>query len=218
VSGESLTGRDLISLLDFSTEELQRILEVAAEVKANPSHFAGALAGKTLFMYFEKPSLRTRVTFEAGMTQLGGHAIYYTAADGKIGVRDVVLLKPARLTPAEYDEVRQHARLGARMVEGLLSDEQVTWVLGHHERWDGSGYPEGLKGDKIPLAGRIMGLVDVFDAATTKRVYKDPISEADGLQLITQLSGKLFDPRVVEVFQQHFDEILESKRSADQMV
>jgi len=90
VSGESLTGRDLISLLDFSTEELQRILEVAAEVKANPSHFAGALAGKTLFMYFEKPSLRTRVTFEAGMTQLGGHAIYYTAADGKIGVRESV--------------------------------------------------------------------------------------------------------------------------------
>jgi ornithine carbamoyltransferase len=90
VSGESLTGRDLISLLDFSTENLQRILEVAAEVKGNPSHFAGALAGRTLFMYFEKPSLRTRVTFEAGMTQLGGHAIYFTAADGKIGVRESV--------------------------------------------------------------------------------------------------------------------------------
>jgi len=90
VSGESLIGRDLISLLDFSTEDLQRILEVAAEVKANPSHHVAALAGKTLFMYFEKPSLRTRVTFEAGMTQLGGHAIYYTAADGKIGVRESV--------------------------------------------------------------------------------------------------------------------------------
>ena len=90
MSGESLTGRDLISLLDFSTENLQRMLEVAAEVKGNPSHFAGALAGRTLFMYFEKPSLRTRVTFEAGMTQLGGHAIYFTAADGKIGVRESV--------------------------------------------------------------------------------------------------------------------------------
>ena len=90
MSGESMTGRDLISLLEFTSEELERVLEVAAEVKANPRHFADALAGKTLFMYFEKPSLRTRITFEAGMTQMGGHAIYYTAADGKIGVRESV--------------------------------------------------------------------------------------------------------------------------------
>jgi ornithine carbamoyltransferase len=90
VSGESLTGRDLVSLLDFSSEDLGRILDAAVEVKANPRHHADALLGKTLFMYFEKPSLRTRVTFEAGMTQLGGHAIYYTAADGKIGKRESV--------------------------------------------------------------------------------------------------------------------------------
>jgi len=88
--GESLLGRDLISLLDFDGDELARILEAAVEVKANPLHFGDALAGRTLFMYFEKPSLRTRVTFEAGMTQLGGHAIYYTASDGKIGVRESV--------------------------------------------------------------------------------------------------------------------------------
>jgi ornithine carbamoyltransferase len=90
VSGESLAGRNLVCCLDFSREELERILELAAEVKANPRHYGDALTGKTLFMYFEKPSLRTRVTFEAGMTQLGGHAVYYTAADGKIGVRESV--------------------------------------------------------------------------------------------------------------------------------
>lgn len=90
MSHETLTGRDLVSLLDFTGEELERILEVSGEVKANPEHFHSALSGKTLFMYFEKPSLRTRVTFEAGMTQLGGHAIYYTAADGRIGVRESV--------------------------------------------------------------------------------------------------------------------------------
>lgn len=90
MSHESLAGRDLISLLDFSTEEVDDILRLAAEVKANPIHYATSLAGKTLFMYFEKPSLRTRVTFEAGMTQLGGHAIYYSASDGKIGVRESV--------------------------------------------------------------------------------------------------------------------------------
>ncbi len=90
MSGLNLAGRDLISLLDFSTEELTGILDVAAASKAEPQRYSNALAGKTLFMYFEKPSLRTRVTFEAAMTQLGGHAIYYTAAEGKIGVRESV--------------------------------------------------------------------------------------------------------------------------------
>ncbi len=90
MSGKSLTGRDLISLLDFTPSELRWLLSLAAEVKANPGHYRDALAGRTLFMYFEKPSLRTRVTFEAGMTQLGGHAIYYSANDGKIGVRESV--------------------------------------------------------------------------------------------------------------------------------
>jgi ornithine carbamoyltransferase len=90
VSGESLAGRDLISLLDYSSDELSRILDTAVNAKADQQKYAGALSGKTLFMYFEKPSLRTRVTFEAAMTQLGGHAIYYTAAEGKIGVRESV--------------------------------------------------------------------------------------------------------------------------------
>jgi ornithine carbamoyltransferase len=90
VSGESLAGRDLISLLDFSSQDLNRILTVATEAKADPQRYASTLACKTLFMYFEKPSLRTRVTFEAAMTQLGGHAIYYTAAEGRIGVRESV--------------------------------------------------------------------------------------------------------------------------------
>lgn len=90
MSGETLAGRDLISLLDFETEELERILDLAVEVKADPGRHATSLAGKTLFMYFEKPSLRTRVTFETGMTQLGGHAIYYTAAEGRIGARESV--------------------------------------------------------------------------------------------------------------------------------
>jgi len=96
VKGETLAGRDLISLLDFDTDELERILEVAAEVKANPRHFAEALPGRTLFMYFEKPSLRTRVTFEAGMTQLGGHAIYYTALHPCQGLADYLTLQEVR--------------------------------------------------------------------------------------------------------------------------
>ncbi len=87
---EQMAGRDLISVLELTREEIEEVLRLAAEVKANPRRYANALPGCSLFMYFEKPSLRTRVTFEVGMTELGGHAVYYTAAEGRIGVRESV--------------------------------------------------------------------------------------------------------------------------------
>ena len=128
---ETLTGRDFVSMLDYGTEDLRRMLEVAGEVKANPGHYADALSGKTLFMYFEKPSLRTRVTFEAGMTQLGGHAIYYTAADGRIGVRESVedvarnlerWVDGAMCRTFSHDLVRDLARLARIPVINGLTD------------------------------------------------------------------------------------------------
>jgi len=131
VPTETLTGRDFVSMLDYGPEDLQRMLEVAAEVKANPGRYADALAGKSLFMYFEKPSLRTRVTFEAGMTQLGGHAIYYTAADGKIGVRESVedvarnlerWVDGAMCRTFSHDLVRDLARLARIPVINGLTD------------------------------------------------------------------------------------------------
>ena len=90
MSDINLAGRDLVALLSFTRDELESIIELAMEVRANPAHYREALADRTLLMYFEKPSLRTRITFEAGMTQMGGHAIYYSASDGKIGKRESV--------------------------------------------------------------------------------------------------------------------------------
>jgi ornithine carbamoyltransferase len=90
LSGANMVGNNLVSLLDANSEEVQKILEVGIDVKSNPGQYATYLENKTLFMYFEKPSLRTRITFEAGMTQMGGHAIYYSANEGKIGVRESV--------------------------------------------------------------------------------------------------------------------------------
>ena len=128
---ETLTGRDFVSMLDYGPEDMQRMLEVATEVKANPGRYAQALSGKTLFMYFEKPSLRTRVTFEAGMTQLGGHAIYYTAADGKIGVRESVedvarnlerWVDAAMCRTFSHEMVRDLARLSRIPVINGLTD------------------------------------------------------------------------------------------------
>ena len=129
---ETLTGRDFVSMLDYGPDDLRRMLEVAGEVKANPGRYADALAGKTLFMYFEKPSLRTRVTFEAGMTQLGGHAIYYTAAEGRIGVRESVedvarylerWVDGAMCRTFSHDLVRDLARLSRIPVINGLTDQ-----------------------------------------------------------------------------------------------
>jgi len=132
VPTETLTGRDFVSMLDYGPDDLRRMLEVAGEVKANPGRYADALAGKSLFMYFEKPSLRTRVTFEAGMTQLGGHAIYYTAAEGRIGVRESVedvarnlerWVEGAMCRTFSHDLVRDLARLARIPVINGLTDQ-----------------------------------------------------------------------------------------------
>jgi putative two-component system response regulator len=85
-------------------------------------------------------------------------------------------------------------------------------ALTHHERWDGSGYPRGLKGEEIPISGRICALADVFDALTTKRPYKAEIAVNDALKMIQEASGKFFDPILVKVFAENFDRIIEIRK------
>lgn len=140
---------------------------------------------------------------------------------GKATFPEELLVRTGEYSSEEWVQIERHPLEGAIILNGSslpILRMAETIAMTHHERWDGSGYPEGIKGDRIPIGGRIMGLVDVFDAATTKRIYKDPIGEEDGLRVVQQLSGKLFDPRVVDVFERQFDEILKSKRSADHLV
>ncbi len=122
---------------------------------------------------------------------------------GKIGISDSILLKPGRLTAEEFEVVKSHTTIGAGILSGggfpiLQLAEEIA--LMHHERWDGSGYPHGLQGDSIPLAGRIVSVVDVFDALTHDRPYKSAWSVADALKEIEGQAGRQFDPRVVEAF------------------
>ena len=122
---------------------------------------------------------------------------------GKIGVPDEILLKPGRLTDEEFEQVKTHTTIGARMLAGgtaplLVVAEQVART--HHERWDGTGYPAGLAGEEIPLAGRIVAIVDVFDALTHDRPYKNAWSVDDALAEIDRGSGTQFDPDVVDAF------------------
>lgn len=122
---------------------------------------------------------------------------------GKIGVADAILLKPGPLTPDEFENVRAHSIIGA----GILSGSRAPVVhlaseiaRSHHERWDGSGYPQGLKGTEIPIAGRIVAVVDVFDALTHDRRYKEAWELGRTLEEIASQSGRQFDPEIVTTF------------------
>ncbi|HEX8550747.1 MAG TPA: HD-GYP domain-containing protein, partial [Abditibacteriaceae bacterium] len=122
---------------------------------------------------------------------------------GKIGIPDSILLKPGRFTDVERKIMQRHAKIGAALLAGGHSDiirmaERIA--LHHHERWDGMGYPRGLKGDEIPMEGRILAVVDVFDALTHERPYKQAWSVEEALAEIEIQKGRQFDPLVVEAF------------------
>ena len=152
---------------------------------------------------------------------------------GKIAIPERILLKPGRLDATEFEVVKTHSRLGGeiltharRQAEAGLADCPAeerqaalayldlarTIATSHHERWDGTGYPEGLKAEDIPLAARLMALADVFDAFTTRRVYKPALSLAVTRDYILSQSGKQFDPQVVAAFTDCFDEFVRIAR------
>lgn len=121
---------------------------------------------------------------------------------GKISVPDGILLKPGPLDPIEQERIRAHPGAGSDLVLGLRSMELVRPIMRHHhEKWDGSGYPDGLKGDAIPLGARIISVVDVFDALHTDRPYKAAMSRPDTVSLLMrETEAGYWDPRIVDVF------------------
>jgi putative two-component system response regulator len=122
---------------------------------------------------------------------------------GKIGISDTILLKPGRLTDAEFEVIKTHTTIGAEILSGsqspLLRLAQRI-ALSHHERWDGAGYPGGLSGERIPLAGRIVAVADVFDALTHERPYKDAWPVDKAVDEVLGQAGRQFDPAVVDAF------------------
>lgn len=127
---------------------------------------------------------------------------------GKVGVSDNVLLKPGKLTAEEFEIMKGHATIGAETLQEVKRHYPQNGFIGmgiavakfHHERWDGTGYPNGLAGENIPLSARIMALADVYDALKSKRVYKPAFSQEETCKIIRNSSGSHFDPNIVEVF------------------
>jgi len=131
---------------------------------------------------------------------------------GKIGIPDKILLKPGKLDPDEWEIMKTHATIGAEILSGSKSDIlnlAQTIALTHHEKWDGSGYPKGLKGEEIPQVGRIVAICDVFDALTSIRPYKKAWSLDDSLSHLKEHTGHHFDPEMVPLFLDMVPELLE---------
>ena len=129
---------------------------------------------------------------------------------GKIGIPDAILQKPGKLDENEWLIMQKHPEIGAQIIgEHNASMLQMARriALGHHEKWDGSGYPAGLAGDDIPIEARIVAIADVFDALTSVRPYKKPWTVEDAVALIREQSGRHFDPQLVECFIRRLDEI-----------
>ena len=130
---------------------------------------------------------------------------------GKIGIPDRILLKPDKLDAEEWDIMKKHAEIGADILSEHPSEIITmarTIALTHHEKWDGSGYPKGLKGEEIPIEGRITAVCDVFDALTSERPYKKAWSTEDSVNFIKENSGLHFDPNLVEHFLKILPEVL----------
>jgi putative two-component system response regulator len=127
---------------------------------------------------------------------------------GKVAVRDSILLKPGKLTKEEFEQMKRHVIYGCQAIEvaeSKLGNNSFLRVAkeiaaSHHEKWDGSGYPQGLAGDAIPIAGRLMAIADVYDALISKRVYKPPFPHARAIELIIEERGSHFDPDMVDAF------------------
>lgn len=133
---------------------------------------------------------------------------------GKVGIPDHILHKPGRFDPQEWEVMKTHAGLGAQALERAERDAEhpveflavaKTIARWHHENWDGSGYPDGLVGDAIPLAAQLMKLADVFDALITRRVYKEAWDPLDARTHMTRGRGTLFAPDLIDIFDSHFD-------------
>lgn len=144
---------------------------------------------------------------------------------GKIAIEDAVLQKASSLNPEEFDRMKQHAVIGGDIfsfIKERIRDKEFGDVAEkiaryHHEKWDGTGYPEGLKGEEIPLVARIMSIVDVYDALTSKRPYKEPFSHEKAMELIVSNEGS-FDPRLVQAFITMSEDINTCLKSKEKML
>jgi len=216
--------RTHLALYD-QTRELERLVALrTAELEKTRSQIIRRLGRAAEFKDNEtgnhviRMSHYARLTAQAAGLSASQVDILFHAAPmhdvGKIGIPDNILLKPGKLDEVEWEVMRQHPAMGAEIIgehqDPLLQAAHCVAIT-HHEKWDGSGYPRGLKGEEIPIFGRIVAIADVFDALTTERPYKKAWTVEDALRMIEEGAGRHFDPGLLPAFRQALPEMLRIK-------
>lgn len=207
------------------TEELKHAMETITAASLETIHRLSTAAeykDEDTGLHIKRMSLYSAaVAKRMGLDEHTVQTILYAAPMhdiGKIGIPDNILLKPGKHDAAEWEIMKQHTLIGAE----ILKDSDAEFIKmgeviarSHHEKWDGSGYPDGLKGTEIPIAGRITAIADVFDALVSKRPYKEAFSLEKSLEIIKDGRGTHFDPEVLDAFFAIEDEILAIKKRCD---
>jgi HD superfamily phosphodiesterase len=190
--------------LKKAQEEIVMRLSIAAEFRDSTTY--NHLVRMSLYSYL--------IAKEMGFDDLWCEKLKLAAPMhdiGKLGIKDTILLKPAKLTDEEFEEMKKHTIYGYEILKDSTIDilkMASNVALCHHEKYDGTGYPRGLKGEEIPIEARIVAVADVFDALTSRRPYKEPYEIERAVEIIEKDSGKHFDPKVVQAFKRALPEII----------
>ncbi|MGB3976719.1 MAG: HD domain-containing phosphohydrolase [bacterium] len=212
---------ELIRLLMATAAAAFENMQLSKEIEATHKEIVDTLGEMIESRFVETGNHVKRVAayaqiiaLKAGLSEKDAEILRFTAPMhdiGKIGIPDTVLKKPGTLTPEEYEIMKQHTTIGHNILKRsnrpILKAASII-ALQHHERWDGKGYPNGLKGEDIHIFGRIIRLVDVFDALRAKRVYKKAWTTERIIDYMERERGKQFDPRLVDIFIENIDELL----------
>jgi putative nucleotidyltransferase with HDIG domain len=211
--GRSFSEKD-IYYMNFITQKAASAIENIAlyeNIYENlfSTLFAFVTALEVRDLYTRKHSTRVAqyaqmIASEMGCTEEELNVINFAGSlhdIGKIGIRDDILLKPGRLTDEEYEKIKEHPVIGAEIISKMgLWDQEMKIIRHHHERYDGKGYPDGLKEDEIPKLSRILSVADCYDAMASDRSYRAKMEKSMVLDIIRENSGTQFDPEVVDAF------------------
>jgi putative two-component system response regulator len=199
------------------TQEVMAIQDVTIQVMASLAETRDNETGNHIrrtqnYVRVLAEQLKTHPRFQAFLTDYTINMLYKSAPlhdIGKVGIPDSILLKPGRLTAEEFETMKTHTTLGRDAI--VQAEKSLGMKVGflqlakeiaysHQEKWDGTGYPEGLSGDDIPISARLMAIADVYDALISRRVYKDPMPHEQAIQIIQAGRGQHFDPDLVDAF------------------
>ena len=221
------THLDIDKIIRERTSQLNRlqnsILAVLADMVENRDKGTGGHIERTsIYIKILIDEMKTRGVYTDEMEGWDVEKMISSARMhdlGKISITDIIVNKPGKLTDDEYEIMKSHAVEGERIIDEIISRtgegdflrNAKLFAGTHHERWDGKGYPRGLKGTEIPLQGRIMAIVDVYDALVSERPYKEAFPDDEAVRIIMENSGTQFDPKIAEIFFEVKDLIKKAK-------